>query len=148
MPIISFLFPDLEVVMQTKWKLFAGILLVMLLFILATGPAVLADPINNPNTFIGTLECGSETVTFVVLPSNSPTLLDVESTGGFRLTQVDFYVVETEFSGTVPYGAGHGKSKGLQDDLVTCSTTEVRDGPDGPLTWEFTLTGFFVPRKS
>jgi hypothetical protein len=128
--------------METKWKLFAGILLVMLLFALSTGPTALADPINNPNTFIGTLQCGSETVTFVVLPAASPTLLDVESTGGFRLTQVDFTIVETGDTGTVPYGAGNGQSRGLQDDLVTCSTTEIRDG----LTWVFTLTGFFVPR--
>ena len=86
-------------------------------------------------------------LTFVVLPAGSPTLQDVNSTGGFRLTQVDFTIVDgpnAGQTGTVPYGAGNGQAKGLQDDLITCYVTEVRDGD----TFEFELTGFFVPRNS
>ena len=135
--------------MQTKWKFFIGILPIVLLFILSMVSVALADPENNPNVFTATLECGEEAVllTFVVLPSGSPTLQDVDSTGGFRLTQVDFTIVagpDSGVTGTVPYGAGNGQSRGLQDDLITCYVTEVRDGN----TFEFELTGFFVPRKS
>lgn len=102
----------------------------------------MADATNNPNTFTATLQCGSGTVTFVVLPAGSPTLLDLNSTGGFHLTQVDFTIVETGATGTVPYGAGNGQANGIQDALVTCYVTEVRDG----LTFEFELTGFFTPQ--
>lgn len=124
-----------------KKKLFIGTFLLMLLFTLSTASVALADPTNNPNTFTATLQCGSGTVTFVVLPAGSPTLLDLNSTDGFHLTQVDFTIVETGQTGTVPYGAGHGQAQGLQDDLTTCFVTEVRDG----LTFEFALTGFFTP---
>lgn len=125
-----------------KKKLFIGTSLLMLLFTISTARVALADPTNNPNTFTATLQCGSGTVTFVVLPAGSPTLLDLNSTGGFHLTQVDFTIVETGATGTVPYGAGNGQANGIQDDLVTCSVTEVRDG----LTFEFDLTGFFTPQ--
>ena len=125
--------------MKTNWNLFIGILLLVLLFALPT--IVAADATNNPNTFTATLQCGEGTVTIVALPAGSPTLLDVNSTGGFHLTQVDFTIVETGQTGTVPYGAGNGQAQGLQDDLTTCFVTEVRDG----LTFEFALTGFFTP---
>lgn len=125
--------------MKTNWNLFIGILLLVVLFALPT--IVEADATNNPNTFTATLQCGDGTVTFVVMPAGSPTLLDLNSTGGFHLTQVDFTIVETGQSGTVPYGAGHGQAHGLQGDLTTCFVTEVRDG----LTFEFALTGFFTP---
>ena len=128
--------------MQKERKLVVGILLVVLLLTISTVPVALADPVSNPNTFIATLQCGPGTVTFVVSPSNSPTLSDLDSTGGFRLTQVDFTIIETGATGSVPYGAGHGEAVGLQDNLTTCFVTEVRDG----LTFEFELTGFVVPR--
>ena len=125
--------------MKTNLNLFIGILLLAVLFALPT--TVSADATNNPNTFTATLQCGEGTVTFVVFPAGSPTLLDLNSTDGFHLTQVDFTIVETGQTGTVPYGAGHGQAQGLQDDLTTCFVTEVRDG----LTFEFALTGFFTP---
>jgi hypothetical protein len=125
-----------------KKRLFIGTFLLMLLLAMSTARAALADPTGNPNTFTATLQCGSGTVTFVVLPAASPTLLDLNSSGGFHLTQVDFTIVETGVSGTVPYGAGNGQANGVQDDLVTCFVTEIRDG----LTFEFALTGFFTPQ--
>ena len=125
--------------MKTNWNLLIGILLLVLFFALPT--IVAADATNNPNTFTATLQCGDGTVTFVVMPAGSPTLLDLNSTGGFHLTQVDFTIVETGQTGTVPYGAGNGQAQGLQGDLTTCFVTEVRDG----LTFEFALTGFFTP---
>jgi len=124
-----------------KKKIFIVAFLLVLLLTISTAHVALADSTNNPNTFTATLQCGSGIVTFVVLPAGAPTLLDLNSTGGFQLTQVDFTIVETGQTGTVPYGAGHGQAQGLQDDLTTCFVTEVRGG----LTFEFALTGFFTP---
>ena len=121
--------------------------------VLAAGMAS-ADPVNSKNAQIFTLDCGGEEVAVATnFTSNSVVANVVDTTGNFVLTRVEGTatftdpetgeVVEEPIDETV----GKGKKRGLGRSLTTCDTTVTFEDPEGPVTLDLTLTGFFTPRR-
>lgn len=128
--------------MQIRWKLLIALSLVVVVLTLATGRVARADPSNNPNVFAVTYQCGTEAVTFIGVVS-SAVFLDVNSNRNFIVTRVDFTPVGGTDTETLFFAPGHGRARGIQGDLVTCTTRFLWfDG----VTYDFVLTGFFTPR--
>jgi hypothetical protein len=122
--------------------------------VLAVGTAS-ADPVNK-NSQILTFDCGGEQVTVAtILQSRGVGFNVVDTTGNFVLTRVEgtetFTDPETgEVVELPPFdeAIGQGQKKGLQGSLTTCETTLTFEDPEvGTVTVDFTLTGFFTPRK-
>jgi hypothetical protein len=121
--------------------------------VLAVGTAS-ADPVNSKNAQIITLDCGGEEVTVAtIFNSRGVAFTVVDATGNFVLTRVEGTatftdpetgkVVEEPIDETV----GKGKKRGLGRSLTTCDTTITFEDPEGPVTLDLTLTGFFTPRR-
>jgi hypothetical protein len=121
--------------------------------VLAVGMAS-ADPVNSKKAPIVTFDCGGEQVTVTFLLNPSAIFNVVDTTGTFVLTRAEGTatftdpetreVVEEEFV----FPIGQGQKKGLQGSLTTCDTTITFEDPEvGPVTVDFTFTGFFTPRK-
>ncbi len=113
-----------------------------------------ADPINSKKAPIATFDCGGEQVTVTFLLNPSVVFNVVDTTGNFVLTRgegtatftdpVTEEVVQEDFD----FRVGQGQREGLQDSLTTCTTTITFEDPVvGPVTVDFTFTGFFTPRK-
>lgn len=127
--------------MQTTRKLLIAVLVLLLLFF-SPGNVALADLSHNPNAFTVTMQCGSETVTFIGTV-DSAAFFDVASNRKYIVTRVDFTPVGGTETGTLTFGPGHGQARGIQGDLVTCTTRFLfLDG----ITYDFVLWGFFTPR--
>ena len=121
--------------------------------VLAVGTAS-ADPVNKNSERL-TFDCGGEQVEVVtIFQSRGVSFNVVDTTGTFVLTRVDITetftdpetgeVVERDFVETI----GKGGKRGLERSLTTCDTTiTVEDPVVGTVTVDFTLTGFFTPRK-
>ncbi len=123
--------------------------------VVASGVAS-ADPINSKNAQIITLDCDGEQVTAVSVITNNAAAVNVlGTTGNF---------VATEFAGTVTITdpktgevvfedvfvdpIGQGQKEGLQGgSLTTCTTTLTFEDPEGTVTLDLRVTGFFTPRK-
>ena len=137
--------------MHTMPKSIVTLVAVMLLFASSMSTAF-ADAKTEPFT----LTCGGEQIT-VVTPSehaaNAQVVGSPANTVATRVTiRTTFQdpatqqpVTETE---TFTYGAGHGKARGLQDKLQTCSTTFSFHDPDvGLVTGQLSVTLFMTPRR-
>ena len=122
--------------------------------VLAVGMAS-ADPVNSKNAQILTFDCGGEEVTVATLFNNRAVVFNVvDTTGNFVITRVEGTatftdpktggMVEEEFVETI----GKGGKRGLERSLTTCDTTITFEDPVvGTVTVDFTLTGFFTPRR-
>ncbi len=123
-----------------------------LALVVASGVAF-ADPINSKKAPIVTFDCDGEQVTVTFLLNPSVVFNVVDTTGNFVLTRADgtatFTDPETEEVVQEDFVfRGQGKREGLQDSLTTCTTTITFEDPVvGPVTVDFTFTGFFTPRK-
>ena len=121
--------------------------------VLAVGTAS-ADPVNKNSERL-TFDCGGEQVEVVtIFQSRGVSFNVVDTTGTFVLTRVDITetftdpetgeVVERDFVETI----GKGGKRGLERSLTTCDTTITFEDPVvGTVTVDFTLTGFFTPRR-
>jgi len=121
--------------------------------VLAVGMAS-ADPVNSKKAPISTFDCGGEQVTVTFLLNPSAIFNVVDTTGSFVLTRAESTATFTDpETGEVvkedfDFLKGQGKREGLQDSLTTCTTTITFEDPVvGPVTVDFTFTGFFTPRK-
>jgi hypothetical protein len=121
--------------------------------VLAAGMAS-ADPVNSPKAPISTFDCGGEEVTVTFLLNPSAIFNVVDTTGSFVLTRADSTATFIDETGEVvelpteEFLVGQGKRTGLQDSLTTCTTTITFEDPElGPVTVNFTFTGFFTPRQ-
>ena len=122
--------------------------------VLAAGIAS-ADPVNSKNVRLATFDCGGEQVTVTFLMNPSAIFNVVDTTGTFVLTRADstatFIDPKTEEVvelPTSPFLVGQGQRTGLQGSLTTCDTTiTFQDEELGPITVDFTFTGFFTPRE-
>ena len=121
--------------------------------VLAAGMAS-ADPVNSKKVEIVTFDCGGEQVTVTLLLNRSAIFSVVDTTGNFVLTRLEGtatltdpetgeVIFEEEFVDRV----GQGQKKGLQGSLTTCDTTLTFEDPEGTLTLDLTVTGFFTPRR-
>jgi hypothetical protein len=121
--------------------------------VLAVGMAS-ADPVNSKKVRIATFDCGGEQVTVTFLLNPSAIFSVIDTTGNFVLTRVEGtetitdpetgeVISEEEFGGPI----GQGQKKGLQGSLTTCDTTLTFEDPEGTLTLDLTVTGFFTPRR-
>ena len=119
----------------------------VMLVAMAPDPAS-ADPIGSHKAIVTSMSCGGEEVVFVIrLESGTVTAHEVGTTGLFVVTHFSVEIVDSatgevvlSFNGPV----GEGNKEGLQEDLVTCTTTFEADG----LVHHDTVEGFFVPRGS
>ena len=121
--------------------------------VLAVGMAS-ADPVNSKKAPISTFDCGGEQVTVTFLLNPSAIFNVVDTTGSFVLTRADSTATFIDENGEVvdlpteTFLVGQGKRTGLQDSLTTCTTTITFEDPElGPVTVDFTFTGFFTPRQ-
>ncbi len=120
--------------------------------VLAVGMAS-ADPVNSKKAPIVTFDCGGEQVTVTFLLNPSVVFNVVDTTGSFVLTRAEGTATFTDpETGEVVQEdfvfRGEGQKEGLQDSLTTCTTTiTFQDPVVGPVTVDFTFTGFFTPRK-
>ncbi len=120
--------------------------------VLAAGMAS-ADPVNSKKVEIVTFDCGGEQVTVTFLLNASAVFNVVDTTGNFVLTRVEgteTYIdpetgepVEFEFVDPI----GQGQRKGLQGSLTTCDDSGSFEVPEGTVTVDITVTGFFTPRR-
>jgi hypothetical protein len=117
--------------------------------VLAAGMAS-ADPVNSPKVQIATFDCGGEEVTVTFLENPSAIFSVVGTSSNFVLTGGEGTATFTE-TGEVEefeFSIGQGQRKGQQDSLTTCDTTITFQDPElGPVTVDFTFTGFFTPRQ-
>jgi hypothetical protein len=129
------------------------LLAAMALALVVAAGAAFADPINSKKAPIVTFDCDGEQVTVTFLLNPSVVFNVVDTTGNFVLTRADgtatFTDPETEEVVQEDFVfRGQGKREGLQDSLTTCTTTITFEDPVvGPVTVDFTFTGFFTPRK-
>ena len=122
--------------------------------VLAAGMAS-ADPVNSKNAQIFTFDCGGEQVTVASNIKNSAVVVNVVgTTGNFVATRVEGTATFTDpETGEVvelpPFDEpiGQGQKKGLQGSLTTCETTLTFEDPEGTVTVDLTVTGFFTPRR-
>jgi hypothetical protein len=121
--------------------------------VLAVGMAS-ADPVNSKKAPIVTLTCGGEQVRVTFLLNPSAIFNVVDTTGSFVLTGGEGTATFTDpetgevVEEPIDFTIGQGKKTGLQDSLTTCTTTITVEDPEvGPVTLDFTFTGFFTPRK-
>jgi hypothetical protein len=121
--------------------------------VLAAGMAS-ADPVNSTNAQIFTLDCGGEQVTVASNINNSAVVVNVVgTTGNFVATRIEGTATFTDPAGEVVFEdefvetIGQGQKKGLQGSLTTCDTTLTFEDPEGTLTLDLTVTGFFTPRR-
>ncbi len=121
--------------------------------VLAVGMAS-ADPVNSKKAPIATFNCGGEQVRVTFLLNPSAIFNVVDTTGSFVLTRAVSTATFTDpETGEVvredgDFRVGQGRKEGLQDSLTTCTTTITFEDPVvGPVTVDFTFTGFFTPRK-
>ncbi len=129
------------------------LLAAMALALVVAAGVAFADPINSKKAPIVTFDCDGEQVTVTFLLNPSVVFNVVDTTGNFVLTRADgtatFTDPETEEVVQEDFVfRGQGKREGLQDSLTTCTTTITFEDPVvGPVTVDFTFTGFFTPRK-
>jgi len=119
------------------------------LFAVLSFGSVAADPLNNPNAFQFTdLVCDNgQTVSIVTtnaaasgqIVTSTGVLIFRSGTGTFRDASNPEIIID-EFT----FSIGKGKKSGLQDDLVTCTTTDITSFPGEIAEYEFVFT--FVPR--
>ena len=121
--------------------------------VLAAGMAS-ADPVNSTNAQIFTFDCGGEQVTVASNINNSAVVVNVVgTTGNFVATRIEGTATFTDPAGEVVFEdefvetIGQGQKKGLQGSLTTCDTTLTFEDPEGTLTLDLTVTGFFTPRR-
>ena len=121
--------------------------------VLAAGIAS-ADPVNSKNAQIFTFDCGDEQVTVASNINNSAVVVNVVgTTGNFVATRIEGTATFTDPAGEVVFEdecmdrVGQGQKKGLQGSLTTCDTTLTCEDPEGTLTLDLTVTGFFTPRR-
>jgi hypothetical protein len=105
-----------------------------------------ADPLGSKKAVVTSLKCGGEKLVFVVRTDTSTvTAHQVGDTDVFIATHFSVEFIDPD-SGEVVFSfsgpVGKGKKKGLQEDLVTCTTTFEADG----LIHHDTVMGFFAPR--
>ncbi len=127
--------------------------LVALMLLLASS---MSTAFADANTEPFTLTCGDEQITVVTPSEHAASAQVVGSTANTVATRVTIRttftdpttqqpVTETE---TFTYGAGHGKARGLQDQLQTCSSTFSFHDPDvGLVTGHLSVTLFMTPRR-
>ena len=91
------------------------------------------------------------TVTFLLNPSAVFNVVD--TTGTFVLTRVEGTETITDpVTGKVldehefDFPTGQGERKGLQGSLTTCDDSGSFEVPEGKVTVDITVTGFFTPR--
>jgi hypothetical protein len=137
--------------MHTTHKSIVTLVALMLLCAASMRPAF-ADANTEPIT----LNCGGEAITVVTPSEHAAAAQVVDSTANTVATRVTISttfqdpttqqpVTETE---TFTYGAGHGKARGLQDSLITCSSTFSFQDPDvGLVTGHLSVTLFMTPRR-
>ena len=116
--------------------------------VLAVGTAS-ADPVNSKKVQIATFDCGGEQVTVTFLLNPSAIFSVVGTTSNFVLTGGEGTATFTEIGEVeeFEFSIGQGEKKGLQGSLTTCDTTITFQDPEvGPVTVDFTFTGFFTPR--
>lgn len=142
--------PNKEVLMHTMPKSIVALLALMLLT--ASVSTAFADAKTEPFT----LTCGGEEITVVTPSEHAANAQVVGSTTNTVATRVTISttfqdpatqqsVTETE---TFTYGAGHGKARGLQNKLQTCSTTFSFQDPDvGLVTGQLSVTLFMTPHR-
>ena len=117
--------------------------------VLAVGTAS-ADPVNGKNVVISTFDCGGEEVTVTFLENPSAIFSVVGTSSNFVLTGGEGTATFTETGEVeeIEFSIGQGQRKGQQDSLTTCDTTITFQDPElGPVTVDFTFTGFFTPRQ-
>ena len=115
----------------------------MILVAMATGTAS-ADPLGSNKAIVTSMSCGEEEFVFVIrLRSSTVTAHEVGSTELFvgtyfavEITDPDTGEVVFSYNGPV----GEGNKEGLQEDLVSCTTTFEAGG----LIHHDTVEGFFV----
>lgn len=121
--------------------------------VLAVGMAS-ADPVNSKNAQIFTFTCGGEEVTLVAIGNSRGAAFSVvDTTGNFVLTRVEGTETITDpETGEVldehefEFSTGQGQKKGLQGSLTTCDDSGSFEVPEGTVTVDITVTGFFTPR--
>jgi hypothetical protein len=121
--------------------------------VLAVGVAS-ADPVNSKNAQIFTFDCGGEQVTVASNINNRVVVVNVVgTTGNFVATRIEGTATFTDPTGEVvplpPFDdpVGQGQKKGLQGSLTTCEATLTFEDPEGTVTVDLTVTGFFTPRR-
>ena len=122
--------------------------------VLAAGMAS-ADPVNSKKVQISTFVCDGEQLTVTFLENPSAIFSVVGTTSNFVLTRADSTAtyIDPETGDPVelptsPFPVGQGQRTGQQGSLTTCDTTiTFQDEELGPVTVDFTFTGFFTPRK-
>lgn len=122
--------------------------------VLAVGMAS-ADPVNSKNAQTFTFTCGGEEVTLVAIGNSQGAAFSVvNTTGNFVLTRVEGTETLTDpdtgevldvYEFDLP--RGQGEKKGLQGSLTTCYDSGTFEVPEGTVTVDLTLTGFFTPRQ-
>ena len=129
------------------------LLAAMALALMVASGVAFADPVNSPKAPIVTLDCDNgEEVKVTFLLNSSAIFNVVDTTGNFVLTRVEgtatFTDPETGEVEEFEFSIGQGQRKGQQDSLTTCDTTITFQDPElGPVTVDFTFTGFFTPRQ-
>jgi hypothetical protein len=130
------------------------LLAAMALALVVAAGVAFADPINSKNAQIITFNCGGEQVTAVSVINNRAAAVNlVGTTGNFVATQFAGTVTITDpatgevvFEDAFVDPIGQGKKNGLQGSLTTCETTLSFEDPEGTVTLDLTVTGFFTPR--